>query len=102
MADGVVLGRMLFVSSVHAGRYRIPPGTVKKTGMPDQPVRRRVRLVEQRTGVLIRETWSDAQTGAYLFDRIAPGLYVVYAIDHTGEYGGVIETDIVAEPMPEA
>lgn len=59
-------------------------------------------MVEQRTGKLVRETWSDAQTGAYAFEGIAAGTYVVYALDHTGEYGGAIETDITAEPMPEA
>jgi hypothetical protein len=28
------------------------------------------------------------------------GRYYVTAFDHTGQYGGVIETDITPEPVP--
>lgn len=98
--SSVLFRRTPLLQVAHAGVYRIPPGTVKKDGTPDVPVRRRVRLVDQVTGRFIRETWSDAVTGAYVFNYIAPGVYTVYALDHTGEYGGTIETDIVAEQMP--
>lgn len=96
----LIYRRVPLVQPYHAGAYRIPPGTVKKDGTPDVPVRRRVRLIDQATGKFIRETWSDAVTGAYAFNYIAPGVYTVYALDHTGEYGGTIETDIVAELIP--
>lgn len=96
----LIYRRVPLVQVAHAGAYRIPPGTVKKDGTPDVPVRRRVRLVDQATGRFIRETWSEAVTGAYAFNYIAPGVYTVYALDHTGENGGTIETDILAEPMP--
>jgi hypothetical protein len=46
-----------------AGRGRIS-GTVKDKGTPNMPVRRRVRLYQDRDGLLVRETWSDATTGA--------------------------------------
>lgn len=82
-----------------SGWHRVV-GTAKKTGLPDVPVRRLVRLHRQFDGRLVAETWSDASTGAYAFNWIVAGVYYIAAFDHTGEYGGVIETDVVAEPMP--
>jgi hypothetical protein len=73
-------------------------GSTKNT--PDHPVSRRVRLHDQRTGRVVRETWSDPVTGAYSFDWIRAGLYYVTSFDHTNTYGGVIETDVTPEPMP--
>lgn len=95
----LIYRRVPLVPVAHAGVYRVL-GSIKKNGTPDVPVRRRVRLVDQATGKFIRETWSDAVTGTYAFNYIAPGVYTVYALDHTGEFGGTIETDIVAELMP--
>lgn len=82
-----------------AGDLRIT-GTAKNTGTPDLPVRRRVRLHEQVTGRPVADTWSDASTGAYTFGNLAASTYYVTAFDHTGQYSGVIETDVVPEPMP--
>lgn len=87
------------VNIVFDGAFQIT-GTTKNTGSPATPVRRRVRLHEQLTGALVRETWSDAATGAYVFGHVRAGVYYVTAFDHTGLYGGVIETDVIAEPMP--
>lgn len=81
------------------GAYRIT-GTTKNTGTPELPVRRRVRLHDQPTGRPLREVWSDAITGAYSFDWIRQGAFYITAFDHTGSYGGVIETDVTPEPMP--
>lgn len=75
-------------------------GTTKNTGTPPTPVRRRVRLHEQSSGRIVRETWSDAVTGAYTFTGLRLTRYYVTAFDHTGTYGGVIETDVQPEPMP--
>ena len=84
-----------------AGRGQIA-GTTKNKALPvNVPVSRRVRLHDQQTGTLIREKWSDPGTGAYNFSGVPEGRkHYVVAIDHTGEYGGPIETDIVAELMP--
>lgn len=82
-----------------AGSLRIT-GTTKNTGTPEAPVRRRVRLHEQATGRPVADTWSDAATGAYAFNNITAGIYYVTAFDHTGQYSGVIETDVTPEPMP--
>ncbi|MDO9148323.1 MAG: hypothetical protein Q7U52_11795 [Hydrogenophaga sp.] len=76
-------------------------GTVKvEAGAVDTPVRRRVRLHDQPTGRALREVWSDATTGAYAFENIRSGKFYVTAFDHTGQFSGVIETDVQSEPMP--
>ena len=83
-----------------SGWYQIA-GTVKnEAGAADTPVRRRVRLHDQPSGRVVREVWSDATTGAYAFEYIRTGRFFVVAFDHTGEYGGVVETDLTPEPMP--
>jgi len=82
-----------------AGLHRVA-GTTRNTGTPPTPVRRRVRLHRQTDGLMMAEVWSDAATGEYVFSLIAAGTYYVTAFDHTGLFGGVIETDVVAEPMP--
>ena len=75
-------------------------GTLSNIGSPNAPVRRRVRLHAQGTGQLVGEMWSAAD-GTYAFTALGAGTYFVVAFDHTGQYGGVIETDIVL-PAPEA
>ena len=91
------IGRLNFYDD---GTYRIT-GTVKvEAGAIDTPVRRRVRLHDQPTGRVIREAWSDAATGAYSFDLIRTGVFYVTSFDHTGQFSGVIETDVVPELMP--
>ena len=72
-------------------------GTTKNTGTPPTPVRRRVRLHEQSSGRIVRETWSDATTGAYSFTGLRLTRYYITGFDHTGTYAGVIETDITPE-----
>lgn len=91
------IGRLNFYDD---GTYRIT-GTVKvEAGAVDPPVRRRVRLHDQPSGHVVREVWSDASTGAYAFNYIRTGRFYVTAFDHTGAFGGVIETDLTPEPMP--
>lgn len=75
-------------------------GTTKNTGTPPTPVRRRVRLHEQSSGRIVRETWSDATTGAYTFAGLRLTAYYVTAFDHTGTYGGVIEADVTPVAAP--
>lgn len=73
-------------------------GTVKNTGTPENtPVFRRVRLHEQASGRIVRETWSDATTGAYSFTGLRVTRYYIVGFDHTGTYSGVIETDVTPE-----
>ena len=86
------------LSRVYNGQRQII-GTTKNAGTPNAPVRRRVRLHDQLTGNLVREVWSDAATGAYSFGNIFAGTFYVTAFDYTGEYNGVIASDVASEPM---
>jgi hypothetical protein len=63
-------------------------GTVTRKNTPvNTPLRRRVRLIHERSGLPIRETWSDAITGDYRFDWIdETGTYSVAAWDHLHGY----------------
>jgi hypothetical protein len=75
------------------GNYQIV-STVEIDSSPDIPVHRKVRLFCARSGRLVRETWSDAATGAYEFRHIRRGPWVIVAHDYTGTYNAVI-----ADPM---
>ena len=77
-------------------------GTVKEKGTPNIPLVRRVRLHQESTGLLVREVWSDAATGAWSFDFLAMGIYYAATLDHTGQHNGEIATDLVPEPMVSA
>lgn len=72
-------------------------GTVKVDSSPDYPVRRRVTLLHERDGRVVRETWSDAVTGEYRFDGLNPALrYIVIGHDHTRAFNA----DILAGITP--
>jgi hypothetical protein len=75
-------------------------GTVKNT--PATPVRRRVLLIEEATRAVIRETWSEAATGAYSFGRVAMNAtYTVVSYDHTQAFRAVVADRVVPELMTE-
>lgn len=75
-------------------------GTVKNT--PATPVRRRVLLIEEATRAVIRETWSEAATGAYSFGRVAMNTtYTVVSYDHTQAFRAVVTDRVVPERMLE-
>jgi hypothetical protein len=99
MASSSIGLRIVLIDAYDGGALRIL-GTTANTGTPNTPVRRRVRLHDQPSARAIREVWSDPITGAYAFNNIRLGRYYVTAFDHTGQYGGVIETDITPEPVP--
>lgn len=86
------------------GRVR---GTVKEKHTPSNvPVFRRVRLIRERDGLVIRETWSDPTTGAYDFQRIDEAeAYTVLSYDHTHNMQAVANDNLsvangVVELMP--
>lgn len=81
------------------GAYRVT-GTTKVKGTPDVAVSRRVLLIDQLSGRLVRAQWSTAGTGAYAFDRIRLGVFFVVSFDHTGVHNGVIATGVTPESMP--
>lgn len=86
-------------SEVDSGLFQVVGDTVN-TGTPEMPVGRRVRLHDQPSGRVLAEVWSNPVTGAYAFTHIRQGLFYVTSFDHTGQYNGVISTDVTAEPMP--
>ncbi|MFZ7336181.1 LamG-like jellyroll fold domain-containing protein [Comamonas jiangduensis] len=64
------------------------------------PLPRRVRLHRSRDGLLVRETWSDAQ-GNYRFDGITDRYkYDVIAWDHEGMQRSVVANDLAPGVMP--
>jgi len=80
---------------VDGGAYRLT-GVVTSNGIPAS---RRVRLFDQLSGQLMRETWSDSVTGVYIFDYIRQGTFFVLAHDHTGAFDPEAKADLVAEAM---
>lgn len=77
-------------------------GTVQQhvDGGANLRLRRRVRLHDQRSGRLIRETWSDPVTGAYRFTDLKIGPeYCAIAFDHEGQFTGVVADRLQAEVM---
>ena len=80
-------------------------GTVKERAKnapegSEVPVRRRVRLYDERQGTCIAETWSDATTGAYRFDYIdMERIYTVLSYDHNGQFVAVAANGLVPERM---
>lgn len=81
------------------GGYQLV-GTTKITGTPAAPVRVRVSLHDQLTGLLVRSQWSDPLTGAYKFDFIKFGVYYVVAFDHLKNYRAVIADQLELQAMP--
>lgn len=89
------------VDTLTWGPYDLPAGTTKTQGSPDNlPVRRLVVLFDRVALKAVRSMWSDAVTGAYQFKSLRAGTYFVVSFDHTGQYSGVIETDIVVPTPP--
>lgn len=75
--------------------------TVKITGSPNIPVRRIVQLQDIRSGVIIRETWSDEITGEYEFKYLPENVkYNVIAIDFTNNFRSEINGPITPSRMP--
>lgn len=62
----------------------------------NSPVSRRVRLCDQRSGRLVREGWSDPITGNIEFANLREGPWVLYSLDHTGEFEAVAIADRIA------
>lgn len=73
-------------------------GTVKEQATPDNmPLRRQVLLLDETTNLIVRETWSDATTGAYTFANVDPNRrYSVITYDYTHNYRAVIADNLIA------
>ena len=68
---------------------------------PDQPVHRKVRLIRDRDGLVIREAWSDAVTGEYDFQYVDEAQrFTVVSYDYTLAKRAVIADNQIPELMP--
>lgn len=82
------------------GFYRVV-GTLKIKGPPNVAVSRRLRLIRDVDGRMVRETWSDAATGAYSFTYVrGDTTYTVLAYDYEHAYRAVVADNLVPEIMP--
>jgi len=68
-----------------SGNYYIA-GSTTVLGMP---YARRVDLVEQRSGLLVRTFFTKAD-GAFLFENIGPGPWTLVGVDNTAEQNSVV------------
>lgn len=102
MSNAVFLPTMIGAASLSvSGEFQTPTGTIKKAGTPSNtPLKARVVLHDQASLAPVLQTFSNQADGAWQFVGIRPGKYYVVAFDPTGEYGGEVETDLMAERMP--
>ena len=100
-SGGKLVGLQTSGDLIRGGRGSIS-GTVKRDADPaDLPLRRRVRLHRDVDGMMLRETWSDATTGAYLFTDIDPTItYTIISYDHEHNYRAVAADNITPEVLP--
>lgn len=92
-------GLLTGIDMLDGGNYKVT-GTTKVIGPPLTPIRVKVWLCDRLSGRVVREVWSDAATGAYVFERVRIGPYYVVSLDHTGTFNAVIADHPVPEVMP--
>ena len=71
-------------------------GTVKEKGTPDKAIQRYVVLIDEKTGIQLAATLSDAATGAYSFSGLDKyRTYSALSYDYAGVYRAVIADNLV-------
>lgn len=94
----VAPGKLLDVE--FGGFYRIYGTVARKDTPTNAPLVRRVRLHRSRDGMLVRETWSNAD-GSYEFTEISGRYeYDVIAWDHEMQFRSVVANNLTPEVMP--
>ena len=97
--SGPKLSVLKSVDFIHGGHGRII-GTVEEKASPNLPLRRRVRLHRDVDGLCVRETWSDATTGAYEFADINPAYrYTAIAYDYAHNHRAVAADNLTPEVL---
>ncbi|CAN5857436.1 hypothetical protein BH11PSE13_BH11PSE13_12100 [soil metagenome] len=87
------------LSGIGEGIGRIN-GVIEEDGTPDFPVWRRTRLMRDRDGLLVRETWSDPLTGVYDFTYIdETEKYTVLSYDHNHNFRAVVADNLTPDLM---
>lgn len=87
------LGRVVRRDAVFGGALQIVGTTANRASPANVPVSRRVVLLEQRSHVVVAQVWSDA-AGNYAFANVRDGVYYAVGFDHTGQFNGVVATDL--------
>lgn len=99
ITHGMAPGPLLVVDREFGGRG-VVYGTVKVFGTPNFPKYARVRLVDEQTGISIRETWSSPLTGYYAFEGVSRDRrYTVLAYDPAKNLRAVVADNLTPEPM---
>lgn len=77
-------------------------GTTEVKGSPaNAPRKARVRLVRDRDGLLVRETWSDPDTGAFAFTGLdTTQKFTALASDSLGEFRPIAADRLAPEVTP--
>ena len=83
----------VFTYDPEVGTYTLT-GTVKERGTPNMPLYRKVQLLEEISGRLVGETFSDPITGAYTFTGLLNRRYTVVSRDHTLYYRAVVADNL--------
>jgi hypothetical protein len=98
---GRYVGQQIAYRNTYQGGNGRIVGTVGIKGSPNTPVQRRVRLIDEKTGLLVREVFSDPVTGAYEFLYVAMDhKYTVMTYDYENNYRAVVADNITAEFVP--
>ncbi len=88
---------LAYRNTYQGGNGRVA-GTVKIKGSPNSPVQRKVRLIDEFTGLMVREVFSDPVTGAYEFLYVSTDhKYTVVSYDWANNFRAVLADNIVAE-----
>lgn len=88
------------IDLTHGGVHQLSGHVAVDDTPTDMPVARRVLLLDERDNRVIRQTWSRASDGYYLFAGIAGGRrYSVIAYDYPNNYRAVIADNRLPEPM---
>ena len=88
---------LAYRNTYQGGNGRVA-GTVKIKGSPNSPVQRKVRLIDEFTGLMVREVFSDPVTGAYEFLYVGRDhKYTVVSYDWANNFRAVLADNIAAE-----
>lgn len=76
-------------------------GYTEVKGTPNTPLRSRVRLMRERDGKVVRETFSHPTTGYYRFERLGDAdKYTVLTYHPTRDYRAVVADNLTPEVAP--
>lgn len=90
--SGSVRDQITGVIGVGIGRVK---GTVKVSGSPNVAVERKVRLIRDKDGLVLREMWSDKVSGEYDFRYIDEAQsFSVLSYDYQNNYRAVIADNL--------